>query len=68
MVHLRKSRSPTGTYNKLKKKKLGPFKILRAYRANAYRLELPTDLKFNLVFNVADLHPYYAPDSFQLVT
>lgn len=57
MIHLRKSRFPMVTYNKLKNRKLGPFKILRAYGNNAYRLELPSDLHINLVFNVADIHP-----------
>lgn len=68
MIHLRKSRFPTSTYNKLKNKKQGPFKILKAFGANAYRLELPPDLHINHVFNEADLHPYNDPDEFQLAT
>lgn len=68
MVHLWKGWFPTGTYNKLKNRKLGLFPVLQAYRANAYRLELPSDLHINFVFNVVDLCLYRAHDDFQLAT
>lgn len=67
MIHLRKSRFPIGTYNKLKDKQPGAFKVLRKYGSNAYRIELPVDL-INLVFNVVDLQTYYAIDGFQLAS
>lgn len=58
MIHLRKSRFPMCTYNKLKDRQLGPMTIL----------ELPEDLYINPVFNISDLKPYFAPDDFHLAT
>lgn len=72
MIHLRKARFPTGTYNKLKDRQLGFFKVLQKYGSNAYRIELsielPTNLHINLVFHVVDLKSYFAPDDFQLAS
>lgn len=41
MAHVRKERFPRGTYNKLKLKKIGPFRILRKFSSNAFELEIP---------------------------
>ncbi|KAA0035682.1 DNA/RNA polymerases superfamily protein [Cucumis melo var. makuwa] len=68
MIHLRKNRFPTGTYNKLKDRQLGPFRIIKKIGDNAYKIELPPDLHIHPVFNVADLKQYYAPDDFNLAT
>ena len=54
MAYIRKERFPKGTYNNLKLKKIGPCKILRKFSANAYELELPSDLQISPVFNVLD--------------
>lgn len=66
MIHLRKNRFPTGTYNKLKDKQIRPFPILEKYGDNAFKIGLPLDIHIHPVFNVADLKPYHAPDSFRL--
>lgn len=68
MIHLRKAQFPTGNYNKLKNRKLGPFPITQVYGANAYRIEIQPDLHIKLVFNVADILPYHAADDFQLAS
>ena len=66
MIHLKKNKFPTGTYNKLKNRQIGPCRVLEKYGYNAYRIELPDDLHINPVFNIADLKPYHALDGFFL--
>ena len=57
LTHLRRERFPRGEYNKLKYKKIGPYKILRKFSANSYELQLPLGIGISLIFNVADLFP-----------
>lgn len=68
MMHLSNSRFPVGTYNKLKKEKHGPFKILEQYGSDAYKIQLPSDLNINPIFNVVDIYYYDAPDKFSVAT
>ncbi|PKU76854.1 hypothetical protein MA16_Dca001460 [Dendrobium catenatum] len=63
MVRLRKERHQTGTYSKLAPRKLGPVAIKHKISDNAYVVELPPDVLTSATFNVADISPYYPPDS-----
>ncbi|KAG0153386.1 hypothetical protein PDIDSM_5239 [Penicillium digitatum] len=46
---------------KLDWKNLGPFKVLEAISAHAYKLELPASMKIHPVFNVSLLQPAHEP-------
>ena len=58
MANLKNERLPKETYNKLKLKNIGPCKVLRNFSANAYEIELPSDLQISPIFNVSDLYPF----------
>ncbi|KAJ0011488.1 hypothetical protein Pint_33079 [Pistacia integerrima] len=63
MVHLRKDHFPMGTYNKLKKKKIGPCHILQRINDNAYIVDLPPGLAISSTFNVPNLTEYHSLDA-----
>ena len=52
---LTKDRFPTGEYNKLSAKKIGPLEVLENINPNAYRLKLPSHVRTADVFNVKHL-------------
>ena len=58
MTYIIKERFPKGTYNKLRVKKIGPCIILRKFYANAYEIELPSDLQISPIFNVLDIYSF----------
>ena len=56
---LTKDRFPTGTYNKLAARKIGPLEIVKRINENAYQLRLPDNAHISDVFNVKYLIPYH---------
>ena len=69
MVHLRKECFLVNTYNKVKKKKFVPCKMVKRHDSrNSYEVELPTDLNISLVFNISNLTEFYeGGDSYEVV-
>ena len=43
-------------------KNIGPCNFLRKFSANAYEIELPSDLQISPIFNVQDLYPFRDED------
>jgi len=58
LAHLRKERFPSGTYNKLNMKKIGPCRILGKLAVNAYEIEFLKHVGISSILNVVDLYPY----------
>ena len=59
LVYLRKERFPIGDYDKLCKRKFGPFKILRKLGVNAYLIDLPPKVSTSPIFNINELYEYH---------
>lgn len=56
MVYQKRERFSVGTYNKLKMKKFGPYKIIwKFYSRNAYEMDLFKSVDIAPIFNIADL-------------
>jgi hypothetical protein len=62
-IYLSKDRYPKGDYNKLTRRKFGPYPVLEKFGENAYRVMLPEDMHISNVFNVRHLHKYYGENT-----
>jgi hypothetical protein len=58
MAYLRKKNFLVGTYNKIKRKNIGPCKMLRKFSSNSYEIELPSGIGIYLISNVAYFYPF----------
>jgi hypothetical protein len=58
-----KDRFPSGEYNKLAARKIGPVEIVKKINANAYQLKLPSHIKTADVFNIKHLVPFFDDSS-----
>ena len=63
LAHPRKEIFPKGEYNKMKMKKIGPYRILRKFSANAYELEMAIGVGISPIFNFVDMYTYVAGDT-----
>ncbi|XP_026442931.1 uncharacterized protein LOC113342684 [Papaver somniferum] len=59
MIHLRKERFRTGTYNKTMMKKYRPFKNLKKISDNAYVVDLPANWNISNIFNVQEIFTFH---------
>ncbi|KAF8095141.1 hypothetical protein N665_0339s0012 [Sinapis alba] len=62
-VHMRPERFTDARKSKLSPRGTGPFQVLERINDNAYKLDLPGELKISLTFNVTDLSPFHADDA-----
>ena len=53
LAYLKRDIFPKGEYNKMMMNKIGPYRILKKFSANAYELEIPTGVGISPIFNVA---------------
>ncbi|TYK20913.1 Asp_protease_2 domain-containing protein [Cucumis melo var. makuwa] len=58
MVYLRKARFSAGKYNKLQPKKIGPYRIVKKFGDDAYKIELPSHININPIFKIVDIFEY----------
>jgi hypothetical protein len=61
LINLRPERFSKGSLHKLHSRRAGPFKVLKRLGDNAYLIDLPSNLTFSPIFNIADLTPFHGP-------
>lgn len=54
-INVQPERFPKGSLTKLHSERACPFRVMKKLGANAYFLELPSDIHFSPIFNVEDL-------------
>jgi len=59
LINLRPERFSKGSLHKLHLRRAGPFKVLKRLGDNAYLIDLPSNLTFSPIFNIADLTPFH---------
>jgi len=62
MVYLMRERIPAETYNNVKPKKYGSFKIVNKISDNSFVVDLSSDMVMSKIFNVADLREYHSTE------
>jgi hypothetical protein len=63
LLAVRQNQLPPGLSSKLSAKYIGPFSILDIVGVNAFKLELPADMRIHPVFHVSQLKPYVSSDT-----
>jgi hypothetical protein len=58
LLAVRQNQLPPGLSSKLSAKYMGRFSILETVGVNAFKLDLPADLRIHPVFHVSQLKPY----------
>jgi len=61
IVRVHPERFPLETLKKPHARRIDPYRVLRRFGSNAYKLEIPRELGINRVFNVKDLTLYRTP-------
>jgi hypothetical protein len=62
-VYLSKDLYPKGDYNKLTRRKFGPYPILEKFGEIAFRVKVPEYIHISNVFNVRHLHKYHGENT-----
>ena len=62
VIYLRKEKILAGSYNILKPKKYGPFKIVKKINDNTYIVDLSSNMAMSKTFNVVDIYDYHQPE------
>ncbi|KAK9088473.1 hypothetical protein Scep_027555 [Stephania cephalantha] len=69
MIHLNKQHLHQLPNLKLHSRRLGPFPVKQKLNGNSYYIiDLPTDIPYHPIFNIAELSPYHPPNDVPIHT